>query len=112
MEPKEAQYETFENSQKRGGYLAAWKLRKYSYPPCTLVILTKRRPALPLEPGAALGNCKEMCPHPPQGAVQGSLTIVTIGLWLENRVAAQYQLSNRVFRPFAQESHEKGKSLA
>ena len=62
--------------------------------------------------GAALGDCQETRPHPPQGAVQGSLTIVTIGLWLENRVAAQYQLNNRVFRPFAQESHEKGKSLA
>src|SRR5271157_2053135 len=65
-----------------------------------------------LELGAALGDCEEMCPHPPEGVVQGSLTIVTIGLWLENRVAAQYQLGNRVFRPFAQGSHEKGKSLA
>src|SRR5208337_507788 len=29
------------------GYYATSKLRKYSYPPCTLVILTKRSPAVP-----------------------------------------------------------------
>src|SRR5271157_3955006 len=63
------------------------------------------------ELGAALGDCQETCPHPPWGAVQGSLTICDHRSVAGNRVAAQYQLSNRVFRPFAQESHEKGKSL-
>jgi len=33
------------------GYCAAWKLRKYSYPPCTLVILTNRSLVVPLELG-------------------------------------------------------------
>src|SRR5271166_4935407 len=38
------------------GYLAVWKLRKYSYPPCTLVILTSHSPVVPLDLRPPLGD--------------------------------------------------------
>ena len=50
------------------GYPAAQMLRKYSYPTCTFVILTKPRNALRWR-RAAPGVCREACPHRPRAGL-------------------------------------------
>ena len=54
--------------EELAGYYAAWKLRKYSYPTCTLVILTILNSALTLELGPLLMSVREACPHLVPGA--------------------------------------------
>ena len=53
------------------GYLARQMLRKYSYPTCTFVILTKRRLAVSLQ----LGRSGLRVPSLPKGTAKRSLTI-------------------------------------
>src|SRR5208337_408857 len=53
-----------------GGYLAAWKLPKYSYVTCTFVILTKHGAALPSRMGRPQRPLGVRVPHPPHGRGQ------------------------------------------